>query len=336
MKKTDFPGYPQIGKNVKEKKKSANAEMENVSPERRRAGRNDKYFRKEREMKTAKTLQEKLSDLRYEKGQKTLEEVSAATGISTTALSAYENDELRDISSVNLRALAEYFEVSTDYLLGLSEMRKPDSGSIQDLKIDDKTVNLLSGGKINNRLLCELITHSGFQKFLAGLEIYVDGLANIQIQSLNAVVDTIREKLIENAGAGADDPLINMLQTSHIKDDNYFFNLLHHDLDEIFKDIRAAHAKDADNMPDNSIAEMIRKNMEEYQKEMKPGAPERKSEKPKKILMDQLFYFFTKELRMSRNKLTEEETRVLENLFMRSGRYKEEMKILNRKQRKKQ
>lgn len=52
--------------------------------------------------------------------------------------------------------------------------------------------------------------------------------------------------------------------------------------------------------------------------------------------MDQLFYFFTKELRMSRNKLTEEETRVLENLFMRPGRYKEEMKILNRKQRKKQ
>ena len=126
-----------------------------------------------------------------------------------------------------------------------------------------------------------------------------------------------------------------MLQTSHIEDDNYFFNILHHDLDEIFKDIRAAHAKDADNMPDNSVAEMIRKNMEEYQNEMKPGSPERKGEKPKRILMDQLFYFFTKELRMSRNKLTEEETRVLENLFMCSGRYKEEMRILNWKQRRK-
>lgn len=288
-------------------------------------------FGKGMTMKTAKTLQEKLSDLRYEKGQKTLEEVSAATGISTTALSAYENDELRDISSVNLRAVAEYFDVSTDYLLGLSEIKKPDVGNMQNLQIDDETIALLSSGKINNRLLCELITHPGFRKFLTDLEIYVDGLAGIQIQSLNAVVDTIREKLIENTGSGADDPIINVLQTSHIEDDNFFFNLLHHDLDDIMKDIRSAHAKDSDNVPDNSVADMIRKSMEEYQKEMKPDAPERREEKPKKILMDQLFYYFTKELRMSRNKLTEEETKVLENLFMRSGRYKEEMRMLNRR-----
>ena len=118
---------------------------------------------------------------------------------------------------------------------------------------------------------------------------------------------------------------------SHIEDDDYFFNLLHHDLDEIMKDIRAAHAKDSDNTPDNAVADMIRKSMEDYQKEMKPYAPERKEEKPKKILMDQLFYYFTKELKMSRNKLTEEETKVLENLFMRSGRYKEEMRRLKRR-----
>lgn len=282
-------------------------------------------------MKTTKTLQEKLNDLRYEKGQKTLEEVSEATGISTTALSSYENDELRDISSVNLRVLAEYFDVSTDYLLGLSAVKKPNVGNVQNLQINDETVALLSGGRINNRLLCELITHPGFQKFLADLEIYVDGLANIQIQSLNAVVDTIREKLTENTGSGTGDPIINMLQTSRIEDDDYFFNLLHHDLDEIMKDIRAAHAKDSDNTPDNSVADMIRKSMEEYQKEMKPDAPERKEEKPKKILMDQLFYYFTKELKMSRNKLTEEETKVLENLFMRSGRYKEEMRRLKKR-----
>ena len=95
--------------------------------------------------------------------------------------------------------------------------------------------------------------------------------------------------------------------------------------------IRAAHASDFDNVPDNSVADMIRKNLEDYQREIRPESPEHKEEKPKKILMDQLFYYFTKELKMSRNKLTEEETAVLENLFVRSGRHKEEIRMLNRR-----
>ena len=43
-------------------------------------------------MKTQITLQERLRDLRFEKGLK-LEELSAQTGISTSALSNYENND---------------------------------------------------------------------------------------------------------------------------------------------------------------------------------------------------------------------------------------------------
>ena len=38
-------------------------------------------------------------------------------------------------------------------------------------------VALLKSGRINNRLLCELATHKDFIKFLADIEIYVDGIA---------------------------------------------------------------------------------------------------------------------------------------------------------------
>ena len=40
---------------------------------------------------------------------------------------------------------------------------------------------LLKSGRINNRLLCELATHKDFIKFLADIEIYVDGIATMQI-----------------------------------------------------------------------------------------------------------------------------------------------------------
>ena len=45
-------------------------------------------------------------------------------------------------------------------------------------------VALLKSGRINNRLLCELATHKDFIKFLADIEIYVDGIATIWQKSM--------------------------------------------------------------------------------------------------------------------------------------------------------
>ena len=63
--------------------------------------------------------------------------------------------------------------------------------------MNDEMVALLKSGRINNRLLCELATHKDFIKFLADIEIYVDGIATMQIQNLNALVDTVRHEIIE-------------------------------------------------------------------------------------------------------------------------------------------
>ena len=41
--------------------------------------------------------------------------------------------------------------------------------------MNDEMVALLKSSRINNRLLCELATHKDFIKFLADIEIYVDG-----------------------------------------------------------------------------------------------------------------------------------------------------------------
>lgn len=59
-------------------------------------------------MKYKLTIQEKLKDLRVENGL-SLEQLADATGISKSALSAYEVDEDRDINSYNLRILAKFY-----------------------------------------------------------------------------------------------------------------------------------------------------------------------------------------------------------------------------------
>ena len=61
------------------------------------------------------TIQERLKDLRVERGL-TLEQLSAETSISKSALGKYEADDFKDISPFSMVALAKFYGVSTDYL----------------------------------------------------------------------------------------------------------------------------------------------------------------------------------------------------------------------------
>ena len=289
-------------------------------------------------MQMKKSLQEKLRDLRYNNGNLKLEQVSNATGISTTALSTYENDELKDIPHSSIIALAKFYHVSTDYLLGLTENEQEGGADLRELSIDDDMIRLLKSGDINNRLLCELVVHPAFIKFLADLEIYVDGKAGIQIQSLNAIVDAIRDSIINGdlsgdnvAGGSSPEDIKNlqMLDVAHIEDDAYFFNLLHCDMDTIARDLREAHKKDPDAAPDDMIASRFNSIVEDV------ASITDDANGTKKNLMDLLLYYFSKEIRMPLDKLTSEEKEVLMSIFERSGRYKAELRNMTKGRKKK-
>ena len=124
-------------------------------------------------MKTTLTIQEKLKDLRTEHNL-TLEELSEKTDISRAALGKYESDDLKDISPFNLAKLAKFYDVSTDYLMGLSEQRNHPNTPIETLHISDEMISLLQSGELNNRLLSEIVTHKGFPAFMIDLEVYIN------------------------------------------------------------------------------------------------------------------------------------------------------------------
>ena len=131
-----------------------------------------------------------------------------------------------------------------------------------ELHLNDEMVALLKSGRINNRLLCELATHKDFIKFLADIEIYVDGIATMQIQNLNALVDTIRHEIIERYRPGEDDPHLKTLQAAHVDDDDYFSHIALDDISTIIRDIREAHKKDSESAPLTTVADELRENLE--------------------------------------------------------------------------
>ena len=234
-------------------------------------------------MQVKLTIQERLKDLRVVDKHLTLEQLSEQTGISRAALGKYESDDFKDISPFSIVTLANFYGVSTDYLLGLTEQKNHPGTALQELHLSDEMIELLKSGKINNRLLCEMAAHERFSRFMADMEIYVDGIASMQIQSLNSVVDMARIEIEERCHPAEDDRYIQTLQAAHIDEDGYFSQLIHGDIDAIAKDIHAAHIKDSDTAPAESVRDELRKSLEAAS-EFKGSADEKKL----KILCDQL------------------------------------------------
>ena len=219
------------------------------------------------------TIQEKLKDLRIEKGL-TLEQLAEQTGLSKSALGSYEAVDCKDISHASILILAKFYGVSTDYLLGITEARVSGNTEISELHISDEMIALLKSGHLNNRLLCEVAEHQGFTKLLTDIEIFVDGIASMQLQSLNAVVDAARTSVMEKYEPDAQDKYMRLLEAAHIDETGYFSQIVYRDMDAILRDIKQAHRKDSTSAPEMSFVEEMKQDIAAYEK--MPGSPQEK------------------------------------------------------------
>lgn len=261
------------------------------------------------DMKTRISVQERLKDLRVEKGLK-LEELAEQVGLSKSALGSYEitdeKNENKEINHGSLLKLADFYQVSVDYLLGLTDNRNYLDTPLAELHLTDEAVALLKSGRVNNRLLCEMMAHKDFVRLLADIEIYVDRVASMQVQSLNAYVDVVRQEIIDRYQPGEDDPHLRVLRAAHLDEDEYFSQLVSEDLRRVIQDIRAAHKGDSESAPVNTVAEELRRDIEETMN-FKGSDLERQA---------MLYY---KRLGINYSKLTETEFRQLIHILDKSS-----------------
>ena len=189
------------------------------------------------------TIQERLKDLRVERGL-TLEQLSAETGISKSALGKYEADDFKDISPFSMVELAKFYSVSTDYLLGLTEQKNHPNTELDALHLGDDAIEVLRTGKFNHRLLSELICHKDFQRFMLDAEIYVDRIADMRVNDMNAVLEAVRQMALMKNGGEENDLHLRTLEVAQIREDEYFGSLIADDLKGILCDIRNEHRPD--------------------------------------------------------------------------------------------
>ena len=145
------------------------------------------------------TIPERLKDLRVMQKHLTLEELAEQTGLSKSALGKYETDDYKDISPFAIVILAEFYGVSTDYLLGLTETKNHPSTTLSELHLSDAAIDILKSGKLNKRLICEIVCHENFRRLLLDSEIYIDRIVDMRINDINALLKVVRKNALEKA-----------------------------------------------------------------------------------------------------------------------------------------
>ena len=190
------------------------------------------------------SIPERLKDLRVVDKHLTLEQLAEQTGLSKSALGKYETDDYKDISPFAIATLADFYGVSTDYLMGLTENKNHPNTELQSLHLSDDMVELLSSGKINNRLLCELATHPNFRRLMIDMEICIDQIANMRVEQMNLVMEATRQSILSKYSPGEDDLYVRTLELGQVQESDFYSHVMHDDLDSIVRDIREAHRKD--------------------------------------------------------------------------------------------
>lgn len=213
-------------------------------------------------MKVKLTVPERLKDLRVEK-HLTLEQLAEKTQLSRAALGKYENDEEKDISPFAVRQLVDFYKVSADYLLGVSENKNHPNTELDALHLSDEAIDVLCSDNFNHRLLSEIICHEGFRRLMVDAEIFVDRIADSRVNDLNAMLEVTRKQVQEKYAPDTDDLYMRTLELAQIQTEDYFKGAVAEDMSVILRDIRTAHTKDISTADETAIAAQVEKGLQD-------------------------------------------------------------------------
>lgn len=208
-------------------------------------------------MEAKLTIQERLKDLRVVDRGLSLEQLAEQTGLSKSALGKYEAEDFKDISPFAIVTLTKFYGVSTDYLLGLTENKNPANAELQALHLRDDAVDAIRDGKYNKRLLSELLVHDKFRQLMVDAEVYVDRIADSRINDMNAMLEAVRQQIIQQYTVEDGDLHTRTLALAQIQTAEYFKQVLSDDLIDILSDVREAHRQDATTADEESAAETV-------------------------------------------------------------------------------
>ena len=134
------------------------------------------------------TINERIGDLRTSM-HLSQTELSEKTGIPISVISRIESGKTATVGHDVLAKLALFFNVSADYLLGLTDVRMRKNVELNQLGLSNKALFQILSGKVNSRLLSMMIESKNFPRFLDYAQTYFEDANAPAFQSRNAMID---------------------------------------------------------------------------------------------------------------------------------------------------
>ena len=116
-------------------------------------------------------------------------ELAKRIGLSAPQLSRIVSGETKTLSSDILIAVAKEFKVSTDYILGLSEVSTRKSYDIFELGFSEGAAKGLVTGAVDMEILNRMLEHKQFPKLTNLIRIYFKDTAARGIMARNQIID---------------------------------------------------------------------------------------------------------------------------------------------------
>ena len=120
--------------------------------------------------------------------KKSQADLAAATGISESTISRFVSGNTDKLSTENIVAIARYFNVSTDYILCLTDVERPSSSEIQQLGFSVKAGERLIQKTFDPETLSLLIEMPLFAKLINQLKMLREGTYAANYGSLNGIL----------------------------------------------------------------------------------------------------------------------------------------------------
>ena len=132
-------------------------------------------------------------------------ELAQAIGMDRSTLSRVMSEKTSKLSSQNLVAIANYFEVSTDFLLGLTDIPSRNNHDIEQLGLSVEAAVNLYQGKVNRSVVCQLLENQKFAELTRQIALYQEGVLASGVAAQNQMYNSMSSLMLEHGQTNPED-----------------------------------------------------------------------------------------------------------------------------------
>ena len=132
-------------------------------------------------------------------------ELAQALSIGKNTLSRFMTEKTNKLSSEYVIAIANYFEVSTDFLLGLTHSASRKNYDVEKLGLTVKAAANLYQGKLNRSVVCQLLENPKFAELTRQIALYQEGVLASGVAAQNQMYNSMSSLMLEHGQANPED-----------------------------------------------------------------------------------------------------------------------------------